>query len=90
MDEYLKNLVIGEHKVKVTFLDEKEIVTNFEVKAEQSQSDIKGEEKNESIENTDPNPETGDNVLTNLTISVISILGVAIALMINNKKIKED
>ena len=90
LDEYLKNLVIGEHKVKVTFLDEKEIVTNFEVKSEQSQSDIKGEEKNESIENTDPNPETGDNVLTNLTISVISILGVAIALMINNKKIKED
>ena len=90
LDEYLKNLAIGEHKIKVTFLDEKEIETNFEVKAEQSQSDIKDEEKNESIENTDPNPETGDNVLTNLTISVISILGVAIALMINNKKIKED
>ena len=31
-----------------------------------------------------------ENSLTNLTISVISILGVAIALMINNKKIKED
>ena len=90
LDEYLKNLVIGEHKIKVTFLDEKEIVTNFEVKAEQSQSDINDEEKNESIENTDPNPETGDSVLTSLTLSVISILGVAIALMINNKKIKED
>ena len=90
LEEYLKSLAIGEHKIKVTFLDEKEIETNFEVKAEQSQSDIKDEEKNERIENTDPNPETGDNVLTNLTISVISILGVAIALMINNKKIKED
>ncbi len=90
LDEYLKNLSIGEHKIKVTFLDEKEIVTNFEVKAEQSQSDIKDEEKNESIENTDSNPETGDSVLTSLTLSVISILGVAIALMINNKKIKED
>ena len=90
LDEYLKNLSIGEHKVKVTFLDEKEIVTSFEVKAEQSQSDIKDEEKNESIENTDPNPETGDSVLTSLTLSAISILGVVIALMNNNKKIKED
>ena len=76
LDEYLKNLVIGEHKVKVTFLDEKEIVTNFEVKAEQSQSDIKGEEKNESIENTDPNPETGDNIVLIGMIFMMSMLGI--------------
>ena len=48
------------------------------------------ESKTEKTKNETNNPETGDNVITNLTLSVISILGVVIALMNNNKKIKED
>ena len=60
-DTYLKTLSIGEHILKVKFKDGKEVSTKFIIA-----------NSNNSFEN----PNTGDNVIVNLLMGVISILGL--------------
>ncbi len=60
-DTYLKTLSIGEHILKVTFKDGKEVSTKFVIAND-----------NNSFEN----PNTGDNIVVNLLIGVMSLLGL--------------
>lgn len=60
-DTYLKTLPVGEHILKVKFKDGKEVSTKFIIA-----------NSNNSFEN----PNTGDNVIVNLLMGVISILGL--------------
>ena len=58
---YLKTLSVGEHILKVTFKDGKEVLTKFVITND-----------NASFEN----PNTGDNIVANLLIGVMSLLGL--------------
>ena len=79
--EYVDTLSIGEHTIKVEFSDGGSATTKFEVKAKQVNT-----EKTENI----PNPQTGDNIGTYIILSIISVLGIAATVVINNKKEREN
>jgi len=79
--EYVDTLSIGEHTIKVEFSDGGSATTKFEVKAKQVNT-----EKTEDI----TNPQTGDNISTYIILSIISMLGIAATVMINNKKKREN
>ena len=79
--EYVDTLSIGEHTIKVEFSDGGSATTKFEVKAKQVNT-----EKTEDI----TNPQTGDNIGTYIILSIISVLGIAATVVINNKKKREN
>ena len=79
--EYVDTLSIGEHTIKVEFSDGGLATTKFEVKAKQVNT-----EKTEDI----TNPQTGDNIRTYIILSIISVLGIAATVVINNKKKREN
>ncbi len=59
-DEYLKNLSVGEHELKVAFSDGGEAITKFIIKEKQSNTNNE-ENKNTENENKQPNQNTEDN-----------------------------
>ena len=79
--EYVDTLSVGEHTIKVEFNDGGSATTKFEVKAKQVNT-----EKTEDI----TNPQTGDNIETYIILSIISVLGIATTIVINNKKKREN
>mgnify|MGYP002521934602 CR=1 FL=1 len=79
--EYVDTLSIGEHTIKVEFSDGGSATTKFEVKAKQVNT-----EKTEDI----TNPQTGDNIGAYIILSIISVLGIAATVVINNKKKREN
>ena len=79
--EYVDTLSVGEHAIKVEFSDGGSATTKFEVKAKQVNT-----EKTEDI----TNPQTGDNIGTYIILSIISVLGIAATVVINNKKKREN
>ena len=79
--EYVATLSVGEHTIKVEFSDGGSATTKFEVKAKQVNT-----EKTEDI----TNPQTGDNIGTYIILSIISVLGIAATVVINNKKKREN
>ena len=79
--EYVDTLSVGEHAIKVEFSDGGLATTKFEVKAKQVNT-----EKTEDI----TNPQTGDNIGTYIILSIISVLGIAATVVINNKKKREN
>ena len=79
--EYVDTLSVGEHTIKVEFSDSGFATTKFEVKAKQVNT-----EKTEDI----TNPQTGDNIGVYIILSIISVLGIAATVVINNKKKREN
>lgn len=79
--EYVDTLSVGEHTIKVEFSDNGSATTKFEVKAKQVNT-----EKTENI----TNPQTGDNIDIYIILSIISVLGIATTVVINNKKKREN
>lgn len=79
--EYVDTLSVGEHTIKVEFSDNESATTKFEVKAKQVNT-----EKTENI----TNPQTGDNIDIYIILSIISVLGIATTVVINNKKKREN
>ena len=79
--EYVDTLSIGEHTIKVEFSDGGFATTKFEVKAKQVNT-----EKTEDI----TNPQTGDNIVTYIILSIISVLGITATVVIDNKKKREN
>ena len=79
--EYVDTLSVGEHAIKVEFSDGGLATTKFEVKAKQVNT-----EKTEDI----TNPQTGDNIGIYIILSIISVLGIAATVVINNKKKREN
>ena len=79
--EYVDTLSVGERTIKVEFSDNGSAITKFEVKAKQVNT-----EKTEDI----TNPQTGDNIGIYIILSIISVLGIATTVVINNKKKREN
>ena len=79
--EYVDTLSVGEHTIKVEFSDNGSATTKFEVKAKQVNT-----EKTENI----TNPQTGDNIGIYIMLSIISVLGIATTVVINNKRKREN
>ena len=79
--EYVDTLSVGEHTIKVEFSDNGSATTKFEVKAKQVNT-----EKTENI----TNPQTDDNIGIYIVLSIISVLGIATTVVINNKKKREN
>ena len=75
--EYVDTLSAGKHTIKVEFNDGGKATTKFEVKAKQVNT-----ENRENI----TNPQTGDNIGTYIILSIISMLGIAATVAINNKE----
>ena len=65
--EYVDTLSVGEHIIKVEFSDSGLATTKFEVKAKQVNT-----EKTENI----TNPQTGDNIKSDIIFGIISIIGL--------------
>ena len=84
--EYVDTLSIGEHTIKVEFNDGGKATTKFEVKAKEVNN-----ENSENITNsqTITNPQTGDNITKYFMLSIISVVGIVISVMINNKEKRE-
>ena len=84
--EYGDTLSVGEHTIKVVFNDGGEATTKFEVKAKEVNN-----ENSENITNsqTITNPQTGDNITKYFMLSIISVVGIVISVMINNKEKRE-
>ena len=79
--EYVDTLSVGEHTIKVEFSDNGSATTKFEVKEKQVNT-----EKTENI----TNPQTGDNIGIYIMLSIISVLGIATTVVINNKRKREN
>lgn len=75
--EYVDTLSAGKHTIKVEFNDGGKATTKFEVKAKQVNT-----ENRENI----TNPQTGDNIGTYIILFIISMLGIAATVAINNKE----
>ena len=75
--EYVDTLSVGQHTLKIVFKDGGEAVTKFEVKGLNNNLD--------SI----VNPKTGDNITLYFVLSILSVLGIATSVIINNKKKRE-
>ena len=82
--EYVDTLSVGEHTIKVEFSDNGSATTKFEVKEKQVNT-----EKTEKTENI-TNPQTGDNIGIYIMLSIISVLGIATTVVINNKRKREN
>ena len=91
---YLNTLSIGEHTLKVTFSDGKEVTTKFSVTEDEKEEEKpiikptpepKPEEKPEIIPPIE-NPKTGDEILTYGILGLMSLIGLIGSLINVNKK----
>lgn len=73
--DYVSKLGVGEHKLKVVFNDGGVAESKFTI----------GEAKNE-VKETIKNPQTGDSITTYIILSIISVVGIVVAIIINKKK----
>ena len=73
--DYVSKLSVGEHKLKVVFNDGGVAESKFTI----------SEAKNE-VKETIKNPQTGDSIKTYIILSVISVIGIITAIIINKKK----
>jgi hypothetical protein len=97
-DEYLKTLSVGEHTLKVAFLDDGEAITKFTIKEKQQNTNIDVNENTKNEENQEndvkkdnkiANPKTGDNVIVYAVLFVIALIGIIILIIVNNTKRKK-
>ena len=77
--DYVNKLNVGEHKLKVLFNNGGVAESKFTI----------SEEKNE-VKETIKNPQTVDSITTYIILSIISMVGIVITIIINNKKRKES
>ena len=77
--DYVSKLGVGEHKLKVVFNDGGVAESKFTI------SEVKNE-----VKETIKNPQTGDNIVTYIILSIISVLGITTTVVINNKKKREN
>ena len=73
--DYVSKLSVGEHTLKVLFNDGGVAESKFTI------SKVKNEVK-EIIKN----PQTGDSITTYIILSIISVVGIVVAIIINKKK----
>ena len=78
-NDYVSKLSVGEHKLKVLFNDGGVAESKFTI------SEVKNE-----VKETIKNPQTGDNIVTYIILSIISVLSIATTVVINNKKKREN
>lgn len=89
--EYMDELPVGEHTLKVVFSDGGEAITKFEIKEKQQDTNLeddKGEgnvNQNQNI-NNEKNPQTGDSTIIYIVMLIVSISGIITTLVINRKK----
>lgn len=89
--EYMDELSVGEHTLKVVFSDGGEAITKFEIKEKQQDmniedSNIENTEENK-IENISENPKTGDSTIIYIVMLIVSISVIITESVINRKKI---
>ena len=73
--DYVSKLDVGEHKLKVVFNDGGVAESKFTI------SKVKNE-----VKETIKNPQTGDSITTYIILSIISVVGIVVAIIINKKK----
>ena len=73
--DYVSKLSVGEHKLKVLFNNGGVAESKFTI----------SERKNE-LKETIKNPQTGDSITTYIILSIISVVGIVVAIIINKKK----
>ena len=73
--DYVSKLSVGEHKLKVLFNNGGVAESKFTI----------SERKNE-LKETIKNPQTGDSITTYIILSIISVVGIVLAIIINKKK----
>ena len=73
--DYVSKLSVGEHKLKVVFNDGGVAESKFTI------SEVKNE-----VKETVKNPQTGDSIATYIILSIISVVGIVVATIINKKK----
>ena len=73
--DYVSKLGVGEHKLKVVFNDGGVAESKFTI------SKVKNE-----VKETIKNPQTGDSITTYIILSIISVVGIVVAIIINKKK----
>lgn len=73
--DYVSKLGVGEHKLKVVFNDGGVAESKFTI------SEVKNE-----VKETIKNPQTGDSITTYIILSIISVVGIVVAIIINKKK----
>lgn len=73
--DYVSKLSVGEHTLKVLFNDGGVAESKFTI------SKVKNE-----VKETIKNPQTGDNITTYIILSIISVVGIVVAIIINKKK----
>ena len=73
--DYVSKLGVGEHKLKVVFNDGGVAESKFTI------SKVKNE-----VKKTIKNPQTGDSITTYIILSIISVVGIVVAIIINKKK----
>lgn len=88
--EYMDELPVGEHTLKVVFSDGGEAITKFEIKEKQQDmniedSNIENTEENK-IENISENPKTGDSTIIYIVMLIVSISVIITESVINRKK----
>ncbi len=88
--EYMDELSVGEHTLKVVFSDGGEAITKFEIKEKQQDmniedSNIENTEENK-IENISENPKTGDSTIIYIVMLIVSISVIITESVINRKK----
>lgn len=66
-DEYLKTLSVGEHSLKVAFLNDGKAITKFTIKEKQQNEVPKDNKNTENTENTENNKNEGKQENKNLT-----------------------
>ena len=73
--DYVSKLSVGEHKLKVLFNNGGVAESKFTI------SEVKNE-----VKETIKNPQTGDSITTYIILSIISVVGIVVAIIINKKK----
>ena len=73
--DYVSKLSVGEHKLKVMFNDGGVAESKFTIS-----------EVNNEVKEIVKNPQTGDSIATYIILSIISVVGIVVATIINKKK----
>lgn len=89
--EYMDELPVGEHTLKVVFSDGGEAITKFKIKEIQQDTNLEDNKsegnvnQNQNI-NNEKNPQTGDSTIIYIVMLIVSISGIITTLVINRKK----
>ena len=90
--EYMDELPVGEHTLKVVFSDGGEAITKFKIKEIQQDTSLEDNKsegnvnQNQNI-NNEKNPQTGDSTIIYIVMLIVSIAGIITTLVINRKNI---